>query len=250
VDYLLSNAPKIEAQSKKNLIFQSQLKSKKMNRILNFKLAATLIALFVLCSTNANAQTPSKVDFDAYLNLAKEVQTYRQSHLVSLDSFLQLSKGIDVIILDTRSKEMFEAKHIKGAINLNFSDFTQANLAAIIPDFNTKILIYCNNNFSNDRVHFATKGVIRVESTVFTDISLKTVDTKKAEAEAKAEKQLAKKQAEKQAKETTLTLALNIPTFINLYGYGYKNVFELSELVSVFSRKVQFEGTAVVVGGY
>ena len=42
-----------------------------------------------------------------------------------------------------------------------------------------------------------------------------------------------------------LTLALNIPTYINLYGYGYKNVYELSELVSVFDRRIEFEGTAI-----
>ena len=28
-------------------------------------------------------------------------------------------------------------------------------------------------------------------------------------------------------------LALNIPTFINLYGYGYRNLFELGDLVSM-----------------
>ena len=28
-------------------------------------------------------------------------------------------------------------------------------------------------------------------------------------------------------------LALNIPTFINLYGYGYKNIFELEDSVSI-----------------
>jgi hypothetical protein len=38
-------------------------------------------------------------------------------------------------------------------------------------------------------------------------------------------------------------LALNIPTFINLYGYGYRNVYELSELVSVHDPRLEFEGT-------
>ncbi len=34
-------------------------------------------------------------------------------------------------------------------------------------------------------------------------------------------------------------LALNIPTFINLYGYGYKNVYELKELVDVKDPRVE-----------
>jgi hypothetical protein len=40
-------------------------------------------------------------------------------------------------------------------------------------------------------------------------------------------------------------LALNIPTYINLYGYGYKNVYELDELVNVNDKRIEFEGTAV-----
>ena len=38
-------------------------------------------------------------------------------------------------------------------------------------------------------------------------------------------------------------LALNIPTFINLYGYGYKNVYELSSLVPIMDSRLKFEGT-------
>ena len=37
-------------------------------------------------------------------------------------------------------------------------------------------------------------------------------------------------------------MALNIPTFINLYGYGYKNIYELSSLVFVKDQRLQFEG--------
>ena len=45
--------------------------------------------------------------------------------------------------------------------------------------------------------------------------------------------------------EKALTLALNIPTYINLYGYGYRNVYELGELISYFDGRIQFEGSAV-----
>ena len=40
-------------------------------------------------------------------------------------------------------------------------------------------------------------------------------------------------------------LALNIPTFINLYGYGYKNIYELDELVRVDDPRIEFEGAEV-----
>jgi len=42
----------------------------------------------------------------------------------------------------------------------------------------------------------------------------------------------------------SLPLALNIPTFINLYGYGYTNIYELSSLLSVHDPKLLFAGSA------
>ena len=40
-------------------------------------------------------------------------------------------------------------------------------------------------------------------------------------------------------------LALNIPTYINLYGYGYRNIYELDELVNINDKRIKFEGTEV-----
>ena len=191
-----------------------------------------LLAFFTFCSIWAFAQPslrtanisraaklpPSKVDFDGYEKLAKEVKEYRKTRLVSLDTFNAYAKDQKTIILDTRSAEMFKRKHLKGAVNLNFSDFTLGNLNALIPDANTRILIYCNNNFDNEPLLFASKA-------------------------ARPVKYLSKgRWKEKEG----LSLALNIPTFINLYGYGYKNVYELAELVSVFNLNAVFEGTDVL----
>jgi hypothetical protein len=38
-------------------------------------------------------------------------------------------------------------------------------------------------------------------------------------------------------------MALNLPTYVNLYGYGYRNVYELDELLDVKDPRVVFEGT-------
>ncbi|HMV45012.1 MAG TPA: rhodanese-like domain-containing protein [Leptospiraceae bacterium] len=152
------------------------------------------------------------VDYDAFEKIVAEVKEHRKNRLVSLEKFLEMSKEDKVIILDTRSPAMYKSKHIKGAVHLNFSDFTQRNLARVIPSFDTKVLIYCNNNFEDDQVNFASK------------IAAPPV-----------------------ANNTTpITLALNIPTYINLYGYGYKNVYELKELVSVRDERISFEGTSVL----
>ena len=173
-------------------------------------------ALFSLMTSAVSAQTPSKVDYDAFEKLVAEVKPHRAARLVNVERFGSLSKQKDVIILDTRSKAMYDAKHVKGAIHLNFSDFTQKALENLIPSKDTKILIYCNNNFDEDEEYFPTKSF--------------TPPTPNPN------------------RLTELTLALNIPTYINLYGYGFRNVYELSELISIHDVRIQLEGTAVPEG--
>lgn len=169
--------------------------------------AAILVVLFTNGQTNL---PPSKVNFGEFLELAKEVQAHRQERVVHLEEWIKMSKESNTIILDTRSKKMYDAKHVKGAVHLNFADFNPTSLRKIVPFKNTKILIYCNNNIDNEPIFFASKSTMPVTR-----------------------------------KEKTRTLALNVPTFINLYGYGYKNVYELADLVSVFNTQLEFEGTAV-----
>jgi hypothetical protein len=45
--------------------------------------------------------------------------------------------------------------------------------------------------------------------------------------------------------EKPLMMALNIPTYVNLYGYGYHNVYELHEHVNVNDHRITFEGSIV-----
>jgi len=147
------------------------------------------------------------------------VEKHRESRLVDLDTFLKMSNDPNVIIFDSRSTFRYDRIHVKGAKHLAFTDFTQDNLAKVIPSFETTILIYCNNNFEGNQTDFATK-IARPGST----IGLTTQFS---------------------AQEKPKMMALNIPTYINLYGYGYRNVYELDELVNVKDPRITFEGTIV-----
>ena len=157
-------------------------------------------------------------DYNDFKKLVLEVESHRAKRLISLDTFLKMSKEENVVVLDSRSDFRFKRKHIKGAIHLDFSDFTQKDLEKVIPfNPNTKILIYCNNNFDGDQIDFASKvstpGVV-MESQILPN-------------------------------RKPIMLALNIPTYINLYGYGYRNIYELDELVNVNDSRIEFEGTEV-----
>lgn len=158
----------------------------------NAVLGLITLAAFIGCGLMAQAQE-SQVDYDGFLGLTAEVSEYRASRLVDLDTFNQMKADPETIILDTRSAEAFEMGHIDGAIHLNFSDFTDEKLAKVIPSKDARILIYCNNNFTDN---VAPVPVKRIE------------------------------------------LALNVPTFINLYGYGYQNIYELEGAYSLSDPKI------------
>jgi len=51
------------------------------------------------------------------------------------------------VVLDARSERLYRLRHLKGAVNLSFPEFTQETLARAIPSQATRVLIYCNNNF-------------------------------------------------------------------------------------------------------
>ena len=100
------------------------------------------VLLFCIIYTYSFAQTPSLVDYDAYEEMVSEVKLHRAERLITLDHFVEMVKMDNVMILDTRSIEMYNAKHIKCAIHLNFSDFTQDNLEALFPSRDVNNLIY------------------------------------------------------------------------------------------------------------
>lgn len=219
----------------------------------------TLIVILLFTNLFGIAQLkPSYVDFDAYEKLVAEVKEHRKSRLLTAEEFIKTSKQDKVLILDTRSDSMYNAAHVKGAIHLNFSDFTQDNLAKIIPSPDYKILIYCNNNFETAipsvvssvaptldlRDYFATK-VSKPMPAISLDLTPKPTKTSYKKTKTKQKGPNNETVVDIIPENKPITLALNIPTYINLYGYGYKNVYELSELVDVNSGILEFEGTAI-----
>ena len=171
------------------------------NTLLGLATIVAFIATGLLANADAQEREPTagsvEIDYPAFAVMSEEVMSYRESRLISLADFNTMKDESGTIILDTRSASAFAQGHIDGAINLNFSDFTDEKLAAVIPSKDTRILIYCNNNFEDD---------------------VEPVMLKRA------------------------PLALNIPTFINLVGYGYENVYELGELVSIRDETVNWVG--------
>lgn len=160
--------------------------------------SAALAALLLASPVSAQQPAPQnpQIDYPGFLNLAREVEPYRAARLLPLGAFLEMAARDDVLLLDARSARDFAEGHIDGAVNLPLPQFTAASLAeAIGTDTGRPILIYCNNNFSNNVAPVVRKS---------------------------------------------LELALNIQTMINLYGYGYRNIYELGEVVDFTDPEVNW----------
>jgi phage shock protein E len=160
----------------------------------NMRLPFALILTALIATPLAAKPTNPLIDYKSFAKLTKDVRPYRGARMLTLIEFKRRAADPKTLVLDARSAAAFAEGHIEGAVNLPFTDFTVDSLAAVIgSDRKRPILIYCNNNFNDNKRPVMTKAT---------------------------------------------PLALNIPTFINLYGYGYKNVWELGEAVTMVDPKV------------
>ena len=116
----------------------------------------TLLAALALAATPALGQgstTPNlQIDYPAFQTLTASVAPARAERLIAFDAFKAEAARPGTLLLDARSKDAVARGHIAGAVNLPLTVFTAESLAAVIGvDPNRRILIYCNNNFSNHK---------------------------------------------------------------------------------------------------
>src|SRR5256885_192632 len=115
--------------------------------------AVVVCSLLMLGCEGGRAQTIQRVapnpliDYPGFLKDAQEVEAIRASRRLPEAEFRRMMSEPGVVLLDARSAAMFKLRHVKGAVNLTLPDFTAASLSKIILRKNTKVLIYCNNNF-------------------------------------------------------------------------------------------------------
>lgn len=124
------------------------------------KMKITLLAwLFSLVITIAGEPIPNQlIDYQAFQKIVMASAREREAHRLTEPQFLKAMTDPKVVILDARSALKYELKHIQGAVNLPFTDFTADTLAKMIPSKDVKILIYCNNNFIGSPIAFASKA--------------------------------------------------------------------------------------------
>lgn len=162
----------------------------------------TSVLILAFCALPAAAQpvppldANSAIDMEGFLRVSSSAAQHRATRRISEEAFARMSREPGTIVLDARSRELFDRLHVKGAANLSFPDIAVDSLAKVLPDKNARILIYCNNNFLNAEGPFPSK---------------------------------------------LPSASLNLSTYIALYNYGYRNVYELADTVDLKASKLEFE---------
>lgn len=102
---------------------------------------------------------PNKqIDYKQFQQNVQAVADVREARRVTEAEFIKMAAESGTVVLDARSDSKFKLLHVKGAKHLSLPDVTAAELAKVIPSKDTRILIYCNNNFENEEVAMPTKA--------------------------------------------------------------------------------------------
>lgn len=118
----------------------------------------TVLLFAALALQAADQRIPNRlINYDGFMKNAGEVAKLRERRRITEDEFIKMAAEPGTIVYDARSNSKYEKLHIQGAKHLSLPDVTAEELAKIIPDKNTRILIYCNNNFLNQPEAFPGK---------------------------------------------------------------------------------------------
>ena len=88
-------------------------------------------------------------------NAAAAVKSGRLTATTS-EQLLAWQKTGSVVLIDLRNEKSFKLRHLKGAVNVPLSELTEEKLKAVIPEKNSQVVVYCDNNFNPTRMIAAT----------------------------------------------------------------------------------------------
>lgn len=82
--------------------------------------------------------------------------TYQQ---ITQEEAKEMMDTMEVIVLDVREQEEFDAGHIAGAVLLPVGTITEATAAAVIPEPDSVVLVYCR---SGNRSKTASSALVEL----------------------------------------------------------------------------------------
>jgi len=132
-----------------------------------------MLSLVMAGTVHAADSRNPQIDYQGFARDVAEVRLLREARRLSEADFIRMAAEPGTVVLDARSERLFRLRHVKGAVNLSFPEFTEETLANVIPTKATRVLIYCNNNFMGAPASMPLKSVGSALN-VSTFVSLRT----------------------------------------------------------------------------
>jgi hypothetical protein len=121
---------------------------------------AAVLGLAGLAQASPPRQIPNpQIDYQGFARNVEQVGTLRERRRVTEEEFIAMAREPGTVVLDARSERLYRLRHVRGAVNLSFPEFTAETLAALIPTPETRVLIYCNNNFAGAPASMPVKAI-------------------------------------------------------------------------------------------
>ena len=120
----------------------------------------TILIVFLCLTSLLLAKDPipnERIDYPTFMQIAQKSGPVREKRRVTEEEFMAMAAEPGTVVLDARSADKYALRHIRGAVSLPFTDFTAESLARVIREKNSRVLIYCNNNFRGSPVALAAK---------------------------------------------------------------------------------------------
>ena len=120
---------------------------------------ALFFTLFLAVEAAIAADIPNPlIDYKEFQKIVVASAHERETHRLTERQFMDAMTEKGVVLLDARSASKYTLRHIRGAVSLPFTEFTADSLAKVISTKDTRVLIYCNNNFEGSPISFASKA--------------------------------------------------------------------------------------------
>lgn len=165
-----------------------------------FQLAGQTRAQSNVIVTAERTEDESACDWKKFIETAQEVQKIRETRRLSAARFAEMMNDRNTIVLDARGERDFERLHVRASINVPFTSFSRTKLRQAIP----------NESETRILIYCRNNLVENKDGSMFLEF----------------------------AKDQPA--GLNIPVFITLYLYGYKDVWELDPAVDPNDSPIPF----------
>ena len=122
-------------------------------------LLRTVLLLGILLPTAAMAERVAPETATAApltVSAFKQALPDENARELDLEGFAALQQQQGTVVIDVRSKESFDAEHIKGSINAPLTDLTEKTLPALAPDTAAPVVLVCHDSFGPTRRVSAT----------------------------------------------------------------------------------------------